>query len=65
MTDVCPACENRASATVSLSMGDNWKDTFGKPPHSLFSTYQMVHVGGQNSRGELVVYLHTQEDLQR
>jgi hypothetical protein len=59
----CPACEQEASATVTLSMGDGWSDTFGKPPHSLFSTYVMLHVGGQE-QGDLVVYCHTQSDLQ-
>jgi hypothetical protein len=63
MTHECPACEQEASKKITLSMGDGWADTFGKPPHSLFSKYVMVHVGEQQ-QGSLVVYCHTQTDLQ-
>lgn len=63
--DECPACGKRASAQVEIEMGDNWRDTFGKPPHSLFSKYLMVHVGGQSRSGGLVIYCHTEADLQR
>lgn len=62
--ETCPACEQEASATAEIGMGDNWSDVVGRPPHSLFSDYVMVHVGGTNSRGEIVVFFHTERDLQ-
>lgn len=63
MSQQCPACQSPASAVVTVSMGDSWQDTFGKPPHSLLSEYQMVHVGGTDGQS-LVVFLHTQKDMQ-
>lgn len=59
----CPICEQHASKTVQIKMGNSWRDTFGKPPHSFFSDYLMVHVApGRRGR---VAFLHSEKDLQQ
>lgn len=61
MGEQCPACGQEAQATVSVGMGDTWKGVMGKPPHSLLTTYQMIHVGGTTRDGDLKLFLHGQD----
>lgn len=63
MPKQCPLCEKPASAHTVIRMGASWSDTFGKPPHSLFDRYMMVHVATVPS-GERIAFLHTESDLQ-
>lgn len=63
MTEKCPLCEQPASATATIKMGQSWTDTFGKPPSSLFDTYLMVHVAPV--QGGKVAFLHSERDIQQ
>lgn len=65
MIDVteCPLCEQEASGEANIKMGSSWKETFGRPPHSLFDKYKMVHVA-DTPQGRKA-FLHTEADLMR
>lgn len=58
----CPLCE-KPGTVVSVEMGDTWRDTLGKPPHSTFSKYPMIHAG-PSPNGGLALFCHTEHDLQ-
>lgn len=58
----CPLCEQLASKTLTVEMGDSWRDTLGKPPVSLFSDYLMIHAAP--TQGGVQLFLHSERDLQ-
>ncbi len=63
MRKECPLCEKPASKDFRLQSGTSWRDSFGKPPHSLFSKYMMVHAAP--TANGIHIFLHTETDMQQ
>jgi hypothetical protein len=53
----CPICEREADAIVGVESGDSWGDLLGRPPHSFFQKYQMLHYV-ERQHGDGVLYCH-------
>lgn len=61
--DVCALCEMEYTSKSEISNGTSWADAVGKPPHSLFTEYRAVHAV-PTQRGSVMVFLHTEDDMQ-